>query len=83
MVGVIGVIPIDTEKFGLPPYVPPKNRTKISCQMCGEKCWVGPAQKTLKTNNPNFPIICALCVKRYDPDFKHEETKFIKLGDDE
>lgn len=62
--GIIGVIPINTKKFGIT-YDPPADRTKIVCELCGEKCWIGPGQKILKKENPTFPVICPVCMKDY------------------
>jgi hypothetical protein len=75
--GVLCVIPTDKSLFppGMPDYIPAEGATHIECNSCGTTCWIGPKQKAMKTERPDVPVLCALCILELSKAMKSDDEK--------
>ncbi len=59
---MISLIPVNTEEWGMPPFVPPKPGYKvIECDHCRQLSWIGPDQMAKKQEG-QLPALCMVCI---------------------
>jgi hypothetical protein len=63
---VIMIVPVDPMDRPEPvrdiPYEPSEGMIPFPCEGCGNKGWYGIRQAMLKTQKPQTPILCVVCV---------------------
>ncbi len=47
--------------LGIERYLPPQGATKILCDLCKRKFWIGPTQKAFLEQYPDTPKSCFVC----------------------
>ncbi len=83
--------------FGIPAYLPPeladvpglgdwkpyKGSIQVAADCCGRVVWQGPAQQLHKVENPDIPIVCALCAVKMLKESGTTAVNVIQLTDKE
>lgn len=59
---IIAMVPVSEEDRRGQPYTPASYMQEYACELCGHKGWIGPRQLEVKSENPDTPVLCALCV---------------------
>lgn len=77
MNNIIAVIPVDSKELHGIDYTPRANMVHINCEKCKVKCWIGPSQLTLKNQQPELPILCAMCMVNQCNEWEKQGEKVV------
>jgi hypothetical protein len=61
MNNVLMGIPVELPE-GYPPYTPGRDFIQVPADCCGQLVWLGPYQVKKHEEQPEWPVLCAICV---------------------
>ena len=56
-------------KMWLTGFKPGLGASKVPCELCGQRSWIGLKQKQFKDAHPDTPAVCLECAVKYGANF--------------
>ena len=64
-------------KMHITGFKPGLGASKMACELCGQKAWIGLKQKAFKDTNPDAPAVCIECAVKHGANFADGNLKHL------